>query len=381
MRFRKKSPYEFSPVELDNELIARGLKTPEELRFNFDDTEGTPIRDEMMENVKLFYRSQNKSDPNPELEHIGDDELVEVLLEMSEELSCNGIRGIWGDDDRKDLYRVEDEGIIKNAAFTAAVCGADAFTKETGGGLAFKTKNYGKSFHLCDNEPFNDQPIVDGRIATGFMVAPDVLATAGHVWDLVGLENFRAVFGYRMEDDGTPVTRFPSENIYRAKELLDRKYDPMDSGSDWALVRLDRAAGDDFIRFSQMEVSFNRGVYVLGYPLGLPIKFCGGAEVRGIKPAFFDSDLDIYGGNSGSPVFCRETHECLGIVVRGDMSDFRWTGSGYVSLHFQNEKPVHEIRDIGGLMTSKGKPLQITSSLGSQCTNFLEFLPALTRLS
>jgi len=44
------------------------------------------------------------------------------------------------------------------------------------------------------------------------------------------------------------------------------------------------------------------------------------------------ADLNVYCGNSGSPVFDRETHEVIGLVVRGDNQDFRWTGKGWLSI-------------------------------------------------
>lgn len=42
-------------------------------------------------------------------------------------------------------------------------------------------------------------------------------------------------------------------------------------------------------------------------------------------------NLDIYGGNSGSPIFNSETHEVEGILVRGE-TDFEASGNCNVSL-------------------------------------------------
>ena len=60
------------------------------------------------------------------------------------------------------------------------------------------------------------------------------------------------------------------------------------------------------------------------------------ANVETVSPDFFSADLDVYSGNSGSPVFSKDTDEMIGIVVRGDNQDFRWTGNGWLSVIYPN---------------------------------------------
>jgi len=62
-------------------------------------------------------------------------------------------------------------------------------------------------------------------------------------------------------------------------------------------------------------------LYVIGHPSGLPQKFADGAWVRSVQSAYFTTNLDTYGGNSGSAVFNAATDDVEGILVRG-ASDF-----------------------------------------------------------
>jgi hypothetical protein len=71
-----------------------------------------------------------------------------------------------------------------------------------------------------------------------------------------------------------------------------------------------------------------------GHPCGLPLKYSPGACVGEITENYFRADLDVYSGNSGSPVFCAETHELIGIVSRAQIPDFRWTGNSWITLRY-----------------------------------------------
>ena len=125
----------------------------------------------------------------------------------------------------------------------------------------------------------------------------------------------------------------PSEDIYRGVKIIHRVYDPKGSGADWALVQLDRkVTGHPVAALSKKPVWLNQPVYILGHPCGLPLKYSAGAQVRDVHESFFSADLNVYCGNSGSPVFASNTHEVIGLVAQGDNQDFRWTGKGWLSI-------------------------------------------------
>jgi hypothetical protein len=145
------------------------------------------------------------------------------------------------------------------------------------------------------------------------------------------------VFGFKMLDPYKPVTQVSNENIYKGVKITRRVYNLKGYGPDWALVQLDREVlGQEVATLYGKEISVYQPVYVIGHPVGLPLKYAPGAHVCGFKKSFFAADLDLYMGNSGSPVFNGETHEVIGIVVRDDTIDFRWTGKGWLSIVYPN---------------------------------------------
>jgi hypothetical protein len=339
----------FTVGELDRELIGRGAQIPAGNLFHFEDREGSPERDSVMEQIKKLYHTPPP--PNNTLGHIRTSELAEVLLDKAGEI--NRKRGIWGKDGRRDYYEIKDERIKKNADGVAAIFLKDDLIPGTQGISTLRVKNYGKSFNLDGAEPFRQQPVAAGRLCTGFLVQEDVIATAAHCADEKNVTDLRFVFGYEMEDPFTPVTHTAEKNIYKGKKIIRRVYDrPI--GADWALVRLDRKVeGQPVVTLSEKEISCRQSVYIIGYPLGLPLKYAPRACVRSFNETCFSADLDVYCGNSGSPVFDSETHQAIGIVIRGDNRDFRWSGKGWISIIYPDPN---------------------FKSTGPQCTRVSEFI-------
>ena len=73
-------------------------------------------------------------------------------------------------------------------------------------------------------------------------------------------------------------------------------------------------------------------MFVIGHPVGLPLKVAAGASVRDAgKIGYFVADLDTFGGNSGSPVFNTATKKIEGILVRGD-TDFIKSPAGCTTM-------------------------------------------------
>jgi hypothetical protein len=251
-------------------------------------------------------------------------------------------KGIFGPDDRQDLFRLEARRneLIANGAnadfFNGALLNANAtcclirenqiFQTGSGNSKLFTTP-FSESQHdtlkLCPSERFFSQPI--GSFCTGFLVASDVVVTAGHCIDASNISGARFVFGFRMTDENTPVTSFTKDQVYGASAIIDRKLDAA-TGEDWAVVRLNRAVvGVTPLKFRQSgKIADSEKVYVIGYPSGLPCKVSDNATVNQNNDGFvFTSNLDTYAGNSGSPVFNRVTHEVEGILVRGG-EDFKF---------------------------------------------------------
>ena len=223
----------------------------------------------------------------------------------------------YGNDDRLDIYELSGENLADADSVVALFRSSQVY--DLGDGTsALWTVNYGEYCDLCPSERFREQP--SGSFCSGVLVAPDVIATAGHciTWK-VAVQDIRFVFGYRMRDATTPELVISNRDIYHAIEVIAWRVDDT-TGADWALIRLDRIVENHRIariRESGM-ISNGQPVHIIGHPKGLPAKFAGNASVRDNRyRVVFEANLDAYPGNSGSPVFNSTTHEVEGILFGG----------------------------------------------------------------
>ncbi len=334
---QRKSALEISIEELDRELIARGKQTPGKEQFNFKDKEGTPGRDEIMTGIKESYKTA--PGPNAALADLSTWDLARILI-FKTRSGMDFTRGAWSED-LMDYYEISDEPIEKNAHCLAAICMKYNLIEEKGGFVTLKVKNYGKAFNLCDLEPFRDQPVSAGAMCSGFLVKEDIIATAGHWVQENNITGLRFLFGYQMVDESTAVIRFAGENIYQGVEMIHRVFNLGSGNPGWALVRLDRKVkGQAVARLSKEEIFCDQAVYTFGHPVGLPLKFGASASVLDVHETFFEANLNIYSGSIGSPVFALDTHEVIGMVVKNENNDFRWTGKGWISVLYPEGKKV-----------------------------------------
>jgi V8-like Glu-specific endopeptidase len=240
-------------------------------------------------------------------------------------------RVIYGVDNRKDLYQVTSPLVRKAAASVVALVKATDLKRQPDGSHVLTTSSYQADYQLCGSEPFVNQPL--GCFCSGFLVAPDVVATAGHcVKSAADMAGIRFVFGFRMNDSVTARTTLAADDVYAGAKLIGRQLAA--DGTDWALVKLDRPVtgrAPVSLRTSG-KISAAARLFVIGHPCGLPQKYAPGAKVRhNSATPFFVANLDTYGGNSGSPVFNAASYKVEGILVRGE-NDFVTNGSCYVSL-------------------------------------------------
>jgi hypothetical protein len=341
MTYPRKTLCELSVEELDIELIARGAQIVSKKQYEFRDRVGTPQRQAVMEGVQEHYGSIAPLSPDKTLNHLSAWDLARKL--MHETRKRNNERGIWGDDSRRDYFDISDKQIKKNAHSAAAICLKNSLIDTKEGFSTLKVKNFGKAFNLCSCEPFYDQPIAAGRFCTGFLVKEDIIATAAHCVKKREATDLRFVFGYKMLNSSTVGIEIPKQDIYNGEKIIHRCYN-RSTGSDWALVKLNRSVvGQPLAKLSKKEISPNQRVYIIGYPVGLPLKYSPGASVSDITEACFSADLNVYCGSSGSPVFDSKTHDVIGIVVRGDNRDFRLVENCWMSvIYSRNDKSPKE---------------------------------------
>ncbi|MBI2432687.1 MAG: trypsin-like peptidase domain-containing protein [Candidatus Hydrogenedentes bacterium] len=252
---------------------------------------------------------------------------------------------IHGNDDRIEVYEETDATIL---ALSRSVCAlvADENCQDNSDGthmlVPFEftfTDGFGFPVFFCEDEPFLDQPSV--AFCTGFLVAPDVIATAGHCVEEGDITGIRVVFGWEMLDAETPASVVPNEQVYYVTEVVDAVSQYLSLPllvdrlrlrvRDYAVLRLDRpvtvpgAAPLPLRTFGHVPSGALLGI--IGHPMGLPKKIAFNATTRprdNLHPDFFFTNLDNLGGNSGSPVFNRQTGVVEGIAIFDNVSSL-WT--------------------------------------------------------
>jgi hypothetical protein len=273
-------------------------------------------------------RNRESKDANPsarlseDLRDFGDDSIVAVLR--------NSQKIVYGIDDRSEIFQLPPGPGRDDADSVVALFRAAAVSDNGDRTSTLRTVDFGTQNNLGPGARFREQPT--GAFCSGFLVAPDLVATAGHCVNDDTVADVRFVFGFRMRDAETAQTTVDTGDVYRGVAVVGRQL--VGNGADWALVRLDRpVAGHRIARIRRAgRIGDGQAVHVIGHPAGLPTKFAGGAAVRDNGPeAYFIANLDSYGGNSGSPVFNSDTHEVEGVLVRGE-TDFVRRGTCQVSL-------------------------------------------------
>ncbi len=177
-----------------------------------------------------------------------------------------------------------------------------------------------KEILVCEEEKFQEQPTPGN--CSGFLVAPDLLMTAGHCMnDVSDCTNFAWVFDFKIDKvTQTAGQDFDINNIYSCKSIRASALIRI-LNLDYALVQLDRPViGREPLEFrKEGKIKTGTEIFVIGGPSGLPTKVAGGANVRGNDLLNrFSANLDTYGGNSGSAVFDAKTGLVEGILVEGE---------------------------------------------------------------
>ncbi len=245
---------------------------------------------------------------------------------------------IYGRDHRKDFQEVaaslqNDADSVVLVVKAAAVIAIYGRPEE----VMLKTNAFTSlgGVPISPDERFYGQPFIDDiGVATGVLLAPDVVALAGHSLAAAKLEELRFVFGFRMQrnEAGTieAQTILLTNEVYCAQSVIASEWD-VRQDADWALVRLTRPVSNH--RPAQIrrkgQVASGQAVHLIGHPLGLPLKIAtDGTVFESANPHFaaqtFETNLDAFPGNSGSPVFNSETHELEGILSKVHARHFEW---------------------------------------------------------
>jgi V8-like Glu-specific endopeptidase len=163
---------------------------------------------------------------------------------------------------------------------------------------------------------------------TGFLVAPDIIMTAGHCMVNTGesrneTEVYCKAFSWLFDyNDTIDPENVDANKLYGCKRVIYAVKDEKAPFRDFALVQLNRAVkGRTPFKLNSGGLKANETLSMIGHPFGLPSKLSRNAKVliNNPKRQSFLTNLDAFHGNSGSPVL-NSKNEVIGILVGGTPS-------------------------------------------------------------
>ncbi|UXR65239.1 serine protease [Bdellovibrio bacteriovorus] len=151
---------------------------------------------------------------------------------------------------------------------------------------------------------------------SGVLMKSDVVLTAGHcITDEHTCENTVFVRNYRKN---VPASEM---EVFNCKKVSHRRHD-FANGLDYAVVKLTETVNAAAAQPDMVALREGAEIYSLGYPLGSPLKKADGK----IRSAYANngmmiSELDVFEGNSGSPIYSKDRNKLIGILSSGE-NDF-----------------------------------------------------------
>lgn len=240
-------------------------------------------------------------------------------IEIKNELGGSTPKAIYGLDERSLVTDIADEDIKDLARSVSAQFPNYSVFSETDKHLLIKNRTLSEAHQVCPDVAFANSSSLSQ--CSGFLVGSDLLLTAGHcVKDKNDCENVFFSFDYKNGDYQKEYLTLAKENVYRCKQVVQSNYGIF-SRTDFALIKLDRPVlNRKPLKIRRLgAVDSKDQLFVLGHPMGLPLMYQPGGKVRSnIGINTFVTNLDTFSGNSGSPVFNKETNVVEGILVKGE---------------------------------------------------------------
>lgn len=245
-----------------------------------------------------------------------------ALLAFSKAAFAYQDKVIYGEDNRRLMIELDantDADAIKYSSSVLAQI-PNWRLKSNKENITVDTRDLKYGLNVCDGEKFLDQPLVSS--CTAFLVAPDVIVTAGHcVKDKYECKKQTWVIDFDSNGDfqgPSGTITFPKDNTYTCRELLSWS---QNTNLDYAVIKLDRPVmGKTPLKIRREgKVSKSESLIVIGHPLGMPKMVTNNILIRDNSLTYiFKTNADTFSGNSGSPVIGEISGLVEGILVRGD---------------------------------------------------------------
>lgn len=147
-------------------------------------------------------------EPREDLREFDDASIAKVLKENP--------KVIYGTDDRVDVFQLPAGPDRDDVDSVVALFGSGDVTDNGNGTSTLRTQNFGTAQNLCAGERLRINP------PGGFLVAADIIATAGHWMNATNVTSRRFVLGFRMRNATTAETVINNGEIYRGVSVIGR---------------------------------------------------------------------------------------------------------------------------------------------------------------
>lgn len=169
--------------------------------------------------------------------------------------------------------------------------------------------------NLCDGEKNeNKESLAE---CSAFLVDEDLIMTAGHCLDLNGDSIRKNCEEHYWVLDHYQTNSFKEENVFKCKSVEFIRAD-YEENSDYALIRLDRKINRDAFKLSLERPTKDQELLSLGFPHGMTMINSGMGNFQGLDHNMqYLYSLDLFGGNSGSPIINTLTNEVIAVHIKG----------------------------------------------------------------
>jgi V8-like Glu-specific endopeptidase len=173
---------------------------------------------------------------------------------------------------------------------------------------------------LCPTEKFVKE-FSGGPHCTGVIVGEYLIATAGHCLEHIGdskrePEELRVILDYFNKGTTPPKQLYKDAELIRVSRTAIIK--SQSGGQNWGVIEVfDKFPADRIAKIATADTPDQTKIYAIGFPNGLPMKLSPNGEVKVSFKSSFQTDLALFHGNSGSPVFDYATHQLQGLVMGG----------------------------------------------------------------
>jgi len=223
---------------------------------------------------------------------------------------------VYNKDDRTSLSGASEE--VAHYAPTVALL-SQKHRSPSPQNLNLSAPKLGAVFDMCMDEAFVEDKTVGD--CTGFLVAKNLLLTAGHcVKSESACSKRTIIFNFHHQNQST----VRSSDLYFCKSIAARLEA---HEGDLALIELDRVVelnqSQALLKIEDFVPETKESMRILSHPFGVSLKLSVLESSPEHDGTFFFAQADVSGGSSGAPVFHPATGKLAGVVVGGE-SDLVW---------------------------------------------------------